>query len=598
MVMISLGYSFTFGPESFGPKQILYSQNFENGALTNWTISSPGSWTANNTTPLAGSYSMFLEKVAWSYTSLAQSTAGWQDMQIIATVKTNALDTDENLTLWTYNGSVWEKVWSQEDVTAQTDTWNLGSTYNNNANFKVNFTCASNGGANERCWVDDFTIKGTKLGALRITNLTITPVNGSSVAMDQYSLFNVTATAQCNGGATGECGDVNASLYYNFTGVTPNRLVNTTAGETPFFVFLNAGITNARPTTYYDISTRWVNETLAYDNNYNDTTTYANTTIVASGTELVYEYNLISVTSGYLFYTWELQNPVPVFDFVRIYNWSLGGWVNLSIYPSSHNIQTNNTYITKDNGFISSNNYVNISFYSNGGTGSWYRIYDTYINYNYSSTTPLDGSNPQSCSQLLQGDNCTATWQVNATGTPGTQYWLNVSFNSESSYINRNDTRNFQINISSAGPATYAFTITVPGNNYSNSSATMPGGGNTIMNFSYNGTWGGSQSYVNASFGTSWQTSATPALLFTNLGTTALTWTIKMNNSLPSWVVLFANDTNAIPLTNAFVFTDSNSLGLSVAPSGTKSLWIYANFTGVTQLPTYENYTQLNHSSS
>jgi hypothetical protein len=202
---------------------------------------------------------------------------------------------------------------------------------------------------------------------------------------------------------------------------------------------------------------------------------------------------------------------------------------------------------------------------------------------------------------MLQGQNCTAIWQVNATGTPSSQYWLNVSFNSESSYINPNSTDNFQVNISASGPATYAFTITVPGNNYSNSSATPWGGGNPSMNFTYNGTWGGTQSYVNCSFNysgaTYWQNTATPALKFTNLGSTALTWTIAMNNSLPSWVTLFANDTSTIP-SNSFVFTSSNSLALAVAASGTKSLWVYANFTSVTQLAGTTNQTQLNHTSA
>ena len=121
-----------------------------------------------------------------------------------------------------------------------------------------------------------------------------------------------------------------------------------------------------------------------------------------------------------------------------------------------------------------------------------------------------------------------------------------------------------------------------------------------IMNFTYNGSYGGDQDYVNASFGLNWQTAATPALLFTNLGTTALTWKIQMNHSLPPWVTIFANDTNALPLTGngAFVFTDSNFLSLSVAPSSTKSLWVYANFTGVTASAGYLNYTQLNHTSS
>jgi hypothetical protein len=144
----------------------------------------------------------------------------------------------------------------------------------------------------------------------------------------------------------------------------------------------------------------------------------------------------------------------------------------------------------------------------------------------------------------------------------------------------------------------------VPGGNYSNSSGTPWGGDNPVMNFTYNGTWGGTQSYVNGSYNysgnTYWQNAATPALKFTNLGSTALTWMITMNRSMPTWVILFANDTNAIPLagTSGFVFSNSNNLSLAVAASGTKSLWIYANFSGVAQYGGGVNYTQFNHSSA
>lgn len=194
---------------------------------------------------------------------------------------------------------------------------------------------------------------------------------------------------------------------------------------------------------------------------------------------------------------------------------------------------------------------------------------------------------------------------ANATFVAAT-YWFNCSVNSSLYDGNFRNTTDGKASFFTTYTvvASYAFTITVPGGNYSNSSTTMPGGGNPIMNFTYNGTWGGSQSYVNCSFNysgqTYWQNSATPALQFKNLGTTALTWSIKMNNSLPSWAILFANVSNTIPLTggSAFVFTTTSDLALPVGSGATVNLWVYANFTNVAQLGGTTNQTQLNHSSA
>jgi len=153
------------------------------------------------------------------------------------------------------------------------------------------------------------------------------------------------------------------------------------------------------------------------------------------------------------------------------------------------------------------------------------------------------------------------------------------------------------------GPTVYAFSITVPGNNVTNSNPSFPGNPTPNLEFIYNGSGGGSQFYVNASFNysgaTSWQNSAVPAQKCTNTGNVAITWTIKMNNSWPSNIVMFANDTNAIGgTTTYFIFSSSNQLQLTVAISGTKSLWFYMNFSNINDAGGTKYYNQLNHSSS
>ena len=145
-----------------------------------------------------------------------------------------------------------------------------------------------------------------------------------------------------------------------------------------------------------------------------------------------------------------------------------------------------------------------------------------------------------------------------------------------------------------------AFSITIPGGNFSNSSLTAPGNANPAMNFSYNKTYGGSQFYVNCSYNysgaTFWQDAANPALTFNNLGTQTLTWSITLNSSIPDWVVLFANDTNAIP-------NNGHSLGttpiqFSIPVGNSKGLWVYANFTNVVAYGGTVNRTALNHTST
>jgi hypothetical protein len=58
-------------------------------------------------------------------------------------------------------------------------------------------------------------------------------------------------------------------------------------------------------------------------------------------------------------------------------------------------------------------------------------------------------ANPLSCGSLIQGQTCTLSWTVNATGTPPVSYWLDSNFTSNYSSVSSNDSGNFQVNITS-----------------------------------------------------------------------------------------------------------------------------------------------------
>ncbi len=97
--------------------------------------------------------------------------------------------------------------------------------------------------------------------------------------------------------------------------------------------------------------------------------------------------------------------------------------------------------------------------------------------------------NPIVCNSLSSGQTCQLNWKVNATGTLGTQYWLDSNFTSSYSQIASNDSGDFQINITEIIPpniAGWAFNVS----NMTNYSSTQG------YNFNATVTDGTNVSYV------------------------------------------------------------------------------------------------------
>jgi hypothetical protein len=149
----------------------------------------------------------------------------------------------------------------------------------------------------------------------------------------------------------------------------------------------------------------------------------------------------------------QVANTTPVFGKrhsfgTYVYNnsmWVIGGWVNAPVddvwYSNDGANWTNVTSITSKFGNLYGlRSYVfNNSMWVVGGYNNTNYFSDVWKSYVY--------NNPQLCGSLTQGQTCQLSWTVNATGSIGTQYWLDSNFTSNYSSVPANDSGDFQINI-------------------------------------------------------------------------------------------------------------------------------------------------------
>jgi len=418
------------------PTQAIFYDGFEAGNLNNWVVS--GEWVASTSSPGNGSYSAYFNNNATEHTmNRSQSTLNYTSVNVSFWAATgtggNTNDAGENLTLKWYNGTGWTKVWSVEDVTAGYYNVPLSDAANN-ANFRISFSCINNA-AGEFCKVDDVGIIGTNTSTGAINIIYQTPLNGSSTVLDQNALFNVTVNFTC---VSGTCGDVNATLKYNATASYPNRDVSNVTGATPFFI--RSTVKESRPLAYSSIN--FANPEYAIDLRFNDTTTWA------------YYFAAVEGRINYTFSVGTDPAPIVVYTIagdsiygasIRAWNWTEGNWDEIR-YVS--NLPSFTTYADAiDPTFIASNRTVRIQFFKGAvATASPFNVSDVYV-------IPSN-LNPATCPVMAKGDNCTVTWQVNATRASG-NYWLNVTFNQETGAQN-STSPNFQINTTGAAADTTA----------------------------------------------------------------------------------------------------------------------------------------------
>jgi hypothetical protein len=268
-------------------------------------------------------------------------------------------------------------------------------------------------------------------GGNLIVNLTYPPIGTTNV--NQYSTFNVNATVTCVDSA---CGTVYGTVRYNASSANPDTPINTTEGATPFYI--TSGERKVRP-VYYTTQTGGgsaINETKAYDNDYNDTTTYA---YVFSGTVAGYwarvNYTFsIGASSARLFATSNYTFGYNSGE-LYIYNFSSDSW-EFWLSPSTA-LATNSTPINSSSGLINSTGHAILSVYAILLVDqSDILLYDTYASYVNSI-----------CGSLSKDQSCQLNWTVNTTGTIDSAYKVGVLFNSSYSSVTQNHTNNATIQI-------------------------------------------------------------------------------------------------------------------------------------------------------
>ena len=264
----------------------------------------------------------------------------------------------------------------------------------------------------------------------------IYPPTDSSNKVLQNSTFNVNATVTCR---NADCGNVYGTVRYNVSSANPDTPINTTKGDIPFHT---VGDFETHPYTYES----WGSDVLpdnpeyAYDDGFNDTSTYAQLSAASSRfgideESVVYDWDLQGA-SGYatLFYTWEISSACTeglsgAGSRIYFYNWKTDNWDEIYVKGDDQPLGTFNLDVNSN--YINSTGGIKVKFkvYAIGAGATataLMKLYDTYV---YSST------NPQFCGNLNENDTCQLMWTVNATGEENSTWKIDVNFASNSTLL-------------------------------------------------------------------------------------------------------------------------------------------------------------------
>ncbi len=142
------------------PGPVIFSDGFESGdfVYSGW-ITSGDTATVASKAAYTGSYGVKLAKESWI--EKAASTAGYTDIHIKYVRKTYGLDPGEEFYARWHDGDTWHILETTLDENWVEKDWTLGSTANNNPDFKIKFS--SNGGhpSQEYSCLDVVEVSGT-----------------------------------------------------------------------------------------------------------------------------------------------------------------------------------------------------------------------------------------------------------------------------------------------------------------------------------------------------------------------------------------------------------------------------------------------------
>jgi len=268
----------------------------------------------------------------------------------------------------------------------------------------------------------------------------ITPLPNIVTKVVQNSTFNVNATITCRGGS---CGTVQGTVRYNASSTSPDTTINTTIGTTPFYIVEAL----SRPISWQEVNNTgtYQNATYAYDDDFNDTSTYAEIRTYCidnpcdQDESIEYTWDSIEPNAT-LFYTWSTSLTNYGSNNIYFWNWQTNQWDSKRGVETEdmavRNLSINSTYVNSTGGFKVL--FYTWSVYALSASASLIQLYDVYISTNISTI---------SCGYLSENQVCNLTWKVNATGNINTYWKIDVNFNSSDSFLTPSDTADAIIKI-------------------------------------------------------------------------------------------------------------------------------------------------------
>ena len=175
---------------------IIFSDNFESGALNGWNLSNiagASNWTASTTNPYQGSY--HVQSRPLSTTQPASilvrniATISYQNITLSYVRRLVGIDAADEFNATWYNGTTWFVLentggGSANDAGYINRSYNLSYSASNNPNFKIRFECTA-GATSEYCRVDNVTIAGNLISTSDAASPAVSllsPVNNSIIS--------------------------------------------------------------------------------------------------------------------------------------------------------------------------------------------------------------------------------------------------------------------------------------------------------------------------------------------------------------------------------------------------------------------------------
>jgi hypothetical protein len=248
------------------------------------------------------------------------------------------------------------------------------------------------------------------------------PTNDSGYAQYDTNL-TINSTVNCTGSGNRRCGIVQAMTRYNFSSSDPDTIINTTEGDTPFYVMTHL----YRPSSW-KIGAYALNPENATDGAFNDTANYSEIYLNNSANHINYTFDLLDSTT-----TFNISATLYMFPSLsggsagmEIWNFTSGSFDTLAIDIPWDSPSQNITRGKSD--WINSTGGVIFKFTSRGANPTKYlRITDVFAN---TSNGTINYPGLANLSKLDGGESATFNTTLNITSSSNEEYFLDVFFNS------------------------------------------------------------------------------------------------------------------------------------------------------------------------